>query len=206
MTDQFKSVTVIVTAALLIQACGMFKDKPEEYLLAEEGSSLDIPEGLDQPRLVSPVLIGVKPMQPPSGDELNPLPPRAAITAGGGQANAYLAWSAAGAFLSVKDNPESVDERLRTAIESSGMSMVQADEQGRLKFEYHHEPAPVEKSFFEKMMFWRSNEGPDYSGTYQVHLEPDGNETRVYLLNTAGEAAFTNVAEHVLGIFMERLG
>ena len=28
MTDQLKSAMVLITAALLIQACGMFKDKP----------------------------------------------------------------------------------------------------------------------------------------------------------------------------------
>ena len=206
MTDQLKSAMVLIAAALLIQACGMFKDKPEEYLLSEEGSALEIPEGLDYPRQVRPVLIGVKPMQPPTGDELNPLPPRAAITAGGGEANAYLAWSAGGAYMSVKDNPASVAERLRLAIESSDMSLVQADKQGSHRFEYLHEPAPIEQSFFEKMMFWHSNEGPNYSGTYQVHLEPDGEETRVYLLNAASEPALTNAAEHVLGIFMEQLG
>ena len=37
-------------------------------------------------------------------------------------------------------------------------------------------------------------------------LKPDGEDTRVYLLFGTGEAVDTAGSEHILGIFMERLG
>jgi uncharacterized lipoprotein len=145
-------------------------------------------------------------MRNPSGDELNPMPPRAASTAGGGEANAYIAWSAAGAYLAVKDTPDSVTRRLRFAIERSGMILVQRDDVNGHQFEYTHIQQPMEKSFFGKLKFWKEEYGPNYSGTYRVRLEPDGRETRVYLMTEGGEPAGTNAAEQILGLFMERLG
>ena len=206
MTVKLKPAVVLFLAAFLMQACGLFKDKPAEYLLSDDGMPLQLPEGLDNPRPVSPVVIGVEEIRAPSGDELNPLPPRAAITAGGGDANAYLAWSASGAYLAVKDSPESVARRLRFAIQRSGMNLVEMNDDGAHKFEYRHVQVPVEKGFFEKMLFWRDNLGPDYSGAYRTRIQADGDESRVYLMLETGTPASTNAAEHVLGIFMERLG
>ena len=79
-------------------------------------------------------------------------------------------------------------------------------DEGAHKFEYSHLRVPREKGFFEKMLFWRNDLGPDYSGTYQVVIQPDGEASRVYLKFETGSPANTNAAEHVLGIFMERLG
>jgi uncharacterized lipoprotein len=176
------------------------------YLGAEEGKPLQVPPGLDQPRPLRPVVIGVEEMRKPNLDELNPLPPRAAVTAGGGEANAYLAWSASGAYLAVKDTPRSVGRRLRYAIQRSGMNLQEISDQGAHRFDYQHVREPRERGFFEKMMFWRESLGPDYSGTYVVRLQEDGKETRVYLVTPEGAPASTNAAEHILGIFMERLG
>jgi len=55
------------------------------------------------------------------------------------------------------------------------------------------------------MAFWRSNPA-DYSGTFMTSLKADGKNTRVYLLFGTGEAVDTTGSEHILGIFMERLG
>jgi len=206
MTSFTRTALTLLTAVSLLQACSWFRDKPPEYLESPEGRELQVPEGLDKPRPVNPVVIGVEDMRAPSGDELNPMPPRAVITAGRGDANAYLAWSAAGAYLAVKDTPDSVARRLRFAIERSGMSLLETDPEGAHRFEYRHVRVPVEKGFFGKFLFWRDNLGPDYSGTYRVRLEQEGQETRVYLETGSGGIAPTNAAEHVLGIFMERLG
>lgn len=206
MTSHFKTALTIAVAAALLQACSWFKDKQPEYLESREGQALKVPGDLDEPRPVSPVMIRIENMRLPQGDELRPMPPNAAVTAGGGQANAYMAWSSDGAFLAVKDTPESVSRRLRYAIERSGMKLVKQDENGAHLFEYVHQRIPQEKSFFQKILFWRSNEGPDYSGTYQLKLEPNGKETRVFLRSQNGDRAETNTAEYVLGAFMERLG
>ncbi len=206
MTVKLKPASALILCALLLQACSWFKDKPAEYLNSNEGTPLEMPEGLDKPRQVSSIMIGAGDMRTPSDDELNPLPPRAAITAGGGDANAYLAWSASGAYLAVKDSPQSVIRRLRFAIQRSGMNLVEKSDDGAHKFEYRHLRTAPEKGFFEKFLFWRNDLGPDYSGTYQLQIQADGDETRVYLMYVTGSAANTNAAEHVLGIFMERLG
>ena len=203
-----KLILLAITIAMFtgLQACSWFKNRTPEYLESDEGQALQVPEDLDTPRAVSPVVIGIQEMRLPTGDELQPLPPRAASTAGGGEANAYIAWSASGAYLAVKDTQESVARRLRFAIERSGMNLTERNEEGSHRFEYRHVPIPVEQSFFEKLAFWRDNLGPDYSGAYQVSLQPDDEETRVYLKTESGAAVSTNAAEHILGIFMERLG
>jgi uncharacterized lipoprotein len=200
------SLTLLALAALSVSGCSWFKDRPAEYLESDEGQALQLPEGLNAPRQVSPVVIGIQEMRLPTGDELNPLPPRAASTAGGGDANAYLAWSASGAYLAVKDSTESVARRLRFAIERSGMNLTENNNEGSHRFEYRHTRVPQEKTFFGKMAFWRDNLGPDYSGSYKVRLESDNDETRVYLILETGSPVSTNAAEHILGIFMERLG
>ena len=197
-------VTLLAIASL--QACSLFRERTPEYLESEEGKALQVPEDLDAPRPVSPIVIGIQEMRTPTGDELKPLPPRAASTAGGGDANAYIAWSASGAYLAVKDTPDSVARRLRYAIERSGMNLTRRSDEGAHRFEYRHTRMPVEQSFFERLAFWRDNLGPDYSGAYEVSLQPDGQETRVYLKTASGSAVSTNAAEHILGIFMERLG
>lgn len=206
MTSHFRIALTIAVAAIVLQACSWFGDKQPEYLESREGQALKVPEGLDEPRKVSPVVIRIDNMRMPTGDELRPLPPHAAITAGGGKANAYMAWSAAGAYLAVKDTPESVSRRLRLAIERSGMTLLRQDENGAHQFEYVHQRVPQEKSFFQKILFWRGDESPDYSGTYQLMLEPAGEETRVYLKSADGSPVDTSAAENVLGAFMERLG
>jgi len=206
MTVKLKPAMVLFLVALLMQACSWFKDKPAEYLNSDVGAPLEIPTGLDKPRQVASITIGGGILRSPTDDELNPLPPRAAVTAGGGDANAYLAWSATGAYLAVKDSPESVARRLRFAIQRSGMNLVERSDDGAHKFEYQHLRTAPEKGFFEKMLFWRNDLGPDYSGTYLVRIQADGDETRVYLMFATGSPANSNAAEHVLGIFMERLG
>jgi hypothetical protein len=128
-------------------------------------------------------------------------------TAGKQDANAYLAWSPQGAFLLVKDTPESVARRLRSVIENSGMQILQADESGAHKFHYTQPRPADEEGFFSRMAFWRSRpEYIDFSGTFMTSLKPDGQNTRVYLLFGNGESVDVQGTEHILGIFMDRMG
>ena len=152
--------------------------------------------------------IGVPQMRMPEGDELAPGPPRVVSTAGKKDTNAYLAWSPKGAYLMVKDTPVSVVKRLRYAIDNAaGLTMLKADDDGAHKFHYTQAPPPDEEGFFSHMAFWRSRpEYIDFSGTFMTRLEPDGQNTRVYLLFGNGEPVDTAGCEHILGIFMDRLG
>ncbi len=199
----YRMATTIILLAIL-SGCSLFGDNEPEYLASTELYPLRIPEGLDDPTGSAPVIISVPQMRMPAGDELEPMPPRVVSTAGQEDANAYLAWSAEGAYLMVKDTPESVARRLFFAIKNSGMSLLAKDEAGAHKFHYT-QPAPPDEGFFSRMAFWR-DQPFDYSGTFMTNLKADGKDTRVYLLFGNGEACDTSGSEHILGIFMERLG
>jgi hypothetical protein len=200
------AVTLIVIA--VISGCSSFGNNEPEYLASVETEPLRIPPGLDRPTSASPVLVSVPEMRMPAGDELEPAPPRVVSTAGQKDRNAYIAWSAEGAYLLVKDEPESVVRRLRAAIENSGMSMLEMSESGAHKFHYTQTPpVSADEGFFSRMAFWRDRpEYMNYSGTFMTSLRGDGQNTRVYLLFGSGEPVDVGGAEHILGIFMERLG
>lgn len=204
MMISFYRTVIALTLIAVLSGCSLFGNNEPEYLESVEGYPLRIPEGLDDPTGTTPVIISVPQMRMPAGDELEPMPPRVVSTAGKQDSNAYLAWSAEGAYLMVKDTPDSVARRLRFAIERSGMTMLQRDDTGAHKFHYK-QPAPPDEGFFSSMAFWRS-EAFDYSGTFMTRLKADGEDTRVYLLFGNGEACDTAGSEHILGIFMERLG
>ena len=183
----------------------MFGNNEPEYLASVEGEPLKIPEGLDTPNGPRPVVITVPQMRMPAGDELEPLPPRVVSTAGKQDTNAFMAWSAEGVYLMVKDTPDSVARRLRFAIVNSGMNMLERDDTGGHKFHYTQVHLTTDEGFFSSMAFWR-DKPVDYSGVFMTHLQADGENTRIYLLFGTGESVDTSGAEHILGIFMERLG
>ena len=197
----------LILIAVFLSGCSSWQNREPEYLASTEAPPLRIPPGLNNPTGPSPVLISVPEMRMPAGDELEPAPPRVVSTAGKQDANAYIAWSARGAYLMVKDTPDSVARRLRFAIVNSGMTMLQQDESGGHKFHYTQVHPENTEGFFSRMAFWRGR--PDYidfSGTFMTSLKPDGENTRVYLLFGNGEPVDTAGSEHILGIFMERLG
>ena len=203
MISFYRTAIALILIAIL-SGCSLFGDNEPEYLASVEGYPLRVPEGLDDPTGPAPVIIGVPEMRLPAGDELEPMPPRVVSTAGREDANAYLAWSAEGAYLLVKDTPESVAQRLRFAIEHSGMTMLRKDDAGAHKFHYS-QTKMADEGFFSNMAFWRSDPF-DFSGTFMTSLRADGENTRVYLLFGTGEPCDTAGSEHILGIFMERLG
>ena len=190
---------------VLMPACSWYQDRPPEYMLSEEVEPLRVPEGLDAIQYRTPLLVGAPQMRLPSASELNPGPPRAVSTGGRGDANAFMAWSAEGVYLSVLDGPQSVNRRLGAVIQSSGMRALDDAANGDHRFEYMH-LRPEERSFWQKMAFWNRSSGPDYSGFYRTQVVADGDNTRVFLFLDSGSPAPTGAAEHVLGIFMERLG
>ncbi len=203
MISFYRTAIALILVAVL-SGCSWFGKNEPEYLASAEDKPLKIPQGLDDPTGTTPVIIAVPQMRKPAGDELEPKPPRVVSTAGKQDTNAYMAWSAEGAYLMVKDTPESVARRLRFAIENSGMTLMQRDESGAHKFQYT-QPKSTNTGFFSRIAFWRRKPA-DHSGTFMTNLKADGENTRVYLLFSNGESCDTAGSEHVLGIFMERLG
>lgn len=206
MISLYRTVMMLILMSV-VSGCSLLGGGEPEYLASVEADPLIIPDGLDAPVPSEPVLIGVPEMRMPSGDELEPMPPRVVSTAGQQDANAYLAWSAEGAYLLVKDTPDSVATRLRYAIENTGMTLLESDESGAHKFHYSQPKTTADEGFFSRLAFWRgSDRDLDYSGTFMTSLRPDGMNTRVYLLFGNGEQVDTAGTEHILGIFMERFG
>jgi len=200
----FYRTATILTLVVVLAGCSWFGKNEPEYTASVEYEPLKIPAGLDTPQGVLPPIVILQPdMRKPAGDELEPLPPRVVSTAGKQDSNAYMAWSAEGVYLLVKDTPESVARRLRFAIVNSGMTMLEADDTGSHKFHYKQIMLDDE-GFFSNMAFWRDKR-TDYSGTFMTSLREDGDNTRVYLLFGTGEAVDTGGAEHVLGVLMDRL-
>mgnify|MGYP006278993899 CR=1 FL=1 len=191
--------------ALALGACSWFGDKPPEYMESREVPPLEVPADLDAPQYRSPIVISAPVMRMPSGDELNPGPPRVVSTGGRGDANAFIAWSAEGVYLAVQDTPESVERRLGFAIERTGMRPLPSEAADTLRFEYVHVRYD-DRSLWQKLAFWNRGDVPDFSGIYRARIVPDESGSRVYLDFDAGSPATTNAAEHILGIFMERLG
>lgn len=205
MISCYRTLCILVLASL-VSACSLFGNGEPEYLGSVEVEPLLIPEGLDTPIPTEPVLVSVPEMRMPSGEELDPMPPLVANTAGQQDANAYIAWSAEGAYLFVKDTPDSVTGRLRYAIENTGMTLLEFDQNGAHKFHYSQPKNQLDEGFFSRMAFWRGDDQLDFSGTFMTNLRADGMNTRVYLLFGNGEPVDTAGTEHILGIFMERFG
>ncbi|NOR19224.1 MAG: hypothetical protein GQ538_03950 [Xanthomonadales bacterium] len=206
MTNLPRLMALALTLFAVLSGCSMFGNNEPEYLASEEIPFLKVPEGLDDPRGARQVLITVPQMRMPAGDELEPKPPRVVSTAGKQDANAHMAWSAEGVYLLVKDTPDSVAKRLRYAIDHSGMTMLRSDDaSGSHKFHYSQAQTNEREGFFSRMAFWRADPF-DYSGTFMTNIREDGENTRVYLLFGNGKFVDTTGAEHILGIFMERLG
>ncbi|MEJ2535263.1 MAG: hypothetical protein P8008_07320 [Gammaproteobacteria bacterium] len=98
-----------------------------------------------------------------------------------------------------------VPEDLGFVISRSGMELLDPSPGEGHRFEYTHLVRDT-RSFWQKLAFWNNDLGPNYSGFYRTRVEPDTDGSRVYLLFDSGEPATTGAAEHILAIFMERLG
>jgi len=203
MTTPLHRTAVTLILITILSGCSWFgKDEPE-YLDSTEIAPLKIPPDLDDPKGITSVVISVPGMRMPAGDELEPMPPQVVSTTGNQDTNARLTWSAEGVYLVVKDTPKSVAKRLRTAIENSGMALLEKDDSGAYSFQYD-QPRSNDEGFFSRMAFWRKK-AADYSGTYMTSLKADEDHTRVYLLLNTGESADAAGSEHILGVLMERL-
>ena len=136
MMISFYRIAIALILIAVFSGCSSFNNNEPEYLASIEAAPLKVPEGMDNPTSPTPVIISGTNIRMPSGDELEPLPPRVVSTAGKQDANAYMSWSASGAYLMVKDTSDSVARRLRFAIQNSGMEMLEINDSGSHKFHY----------------------------------------------------------------------
>lgn len=197
---------LLVLCSSLLVACGWFRkeDKKPEYYAAVETPALEIPEALDQPLAPGALVISAPPARLPDA-ELVTVPPRITSDTTGKSDNTRLGWSAEGVFLLINDTPESVQRRLNYAIKRAGMTLRESPLDGVIEIDYRHVPEKEEKGFFSRMAFWR-DDGPNYSGSYQVITRPDLDNTRIYIKNADGTDSDLQATEHLLNILAQRLG
>jgi len=204
MTFRLVQLPCLCATALLMSACGLWGDKKPEYYDVPEAKPLKIPSGLDSPTSEAAFTIGI-PAFPLPESELNPIPPRVLANQAGQGGNSSLRWSADGVYILIQDSPDSVQRRLGYVIERSGMEMVRQEPDGAYVFQYQQVTVDRDEGFFTNLAFWRPD-APNYSGSYQTLLEPDGNSTRIYVKYADGRDVPMEAAEQVLAILKERLG
>ena len=194
----------LLLVLLVAAGCSSEGRKPE-YYDSEETPSLVIPEGMDTPTSLTALIIR-SPAIPLSSFELDPVPPRISSTTSGIDANSRLNWSAHGMFLLVDDTHESAERRLDIVINRSGMKNIREDENGVRRFDYYQEFESFNSGFISHLAFWRKDKREDYSGAYQVYLQPAGETTRVFIKYADGTDCEPDAAEHVLAVLRARLG
>lgn len=205
LSPKITPALILMLTALSTSSCSLFgkKDQPEYYGVPE-ASPLKIPEGLDTPTSQTALTIDYPPV-PLAETELSAVPPRVLANQSEEASNSKIRWAADGIYILVEDSADSVKRRLGYVIERSGMEMQGPVADGEYRFEYEHPENDRDTGFVNWVAFWRKN-APDYSGTYQTLLQPDGNNTRVYLIYADGGEVPIDAAEHVLAILKERLG
>lgn len=204
MSTSRQFLILLMTLALLsVTACSSGSKKPE-YYNEEETPALKIPDGLSMPDSGSALIIRT-PYIPPPAMAMMDKPPRISSTTSGIKPNSRLNWSAQGLYLLVDDTPESAHRRLGLIIERSGMQRIRIDENGVYRFDYYQKFGDTE-GFFSKMAFWNRDASEDYSGAYQTFVQPEGDETRVYIKYADGTDCEPDAAEHLLAVVGARMG
>ena len=198
------SVLTILPALALLAGCAS-DSGPREYYEAVETEPLEIPEGLAQPTSSAALVINAPPM-PLSPMPTESKPPRISSTTSGLDSNSSFKWSAQGLYLLVDDSPESVQRRLGLVIERAGMQRVRVDEQGVYRFDYYQTFGGDDAGLLSRMAFWKRDDVEDYSGAYQAFVQPDGQQTRVYVKYADGTDCEPDAAEHILDVVRSRLG
>ena len=209
-TLKIAAVLLLASCCMALSSCSMFhRDKKlPQYYYAVESPELDVPEGLARPSSSGAFVIAT-PAAPLSQKEIRTFPPRVDSTSTDAQAGSAVRWSAGVVYLSVKDSQPSVFRRLGFVVTRSGMSMSDTIGDSGYSFEYRHTPKSTDEgffgNFFGKMAFWR-DKPPNYSGTFLVVTQAEGETTRVYIKNADGSDADPDAAEHLLEVLAIRLG
>lgn len=199
-----QSIRIVALAllALSIAACGIF-EREKIYVASREAEPLEVPDDLDPPRRDIALVMNDDSV-PEFAAPISEQPPRF-IASLSENSDSVLRIDAEGAYILLEDTPESVYRRLGLTIERAGMGIRERNPEQRFyEFNYRSSGRP-KKSFFGRLLFWRDAEDP-VSGIYRAQIRPEGEESRIYLLQPNGEAASDLAAEQILSVFLDRLG
>ena len=206
MTKHSNTIVAALLSALLLaglSACSRGQKTPE-YYGAQEIQPLEIPENLSRPDHSQALIIDA-PYMPPPSLVMETRPPRISSTTSGIDQNSRLNWSAQGLYLLVEDTPESAHRRVGFVINNAGMERIRLDDEGVYRFDYYQTFEDT-GGFWKSMAFWSRDSSEDYSGAYQVFVQPDGENARVYIKYADGTDCEPDAAEHLLDVIRARLG
>jgi uncharacterized lipoprotein len=198
--------SLLLLAAILMTGC-FNRDRQPIYVESDEVATIRAPEGLSEPRIRGTYQVPgtFLPQLAAAGNEARP--PRVLTSAEAEASRSHIRFGPTGLYLEVDDEADSVWRRLGFTLNRSGMSVREVDESSRyFEFRFDHDPIYIERGRIARLAFWRSGEVLDYSGNYRVEVQPDGDATRLALLDSNGEVIGMNRAEYVLAILRERLG
>lgn len=197
---------LLLCAICSIAGCAN-RDRQPIYVASEEVQSVQVPEGLSEPRIRPTYRIpGYSlPEMAAVGDEARP--PRVLPSAEAEASRSHIRFGPSGLFLAVDDEAESVWRRLSFALNRGGMSVRRVDEASRqFQFRFDHDPIAVNRTGLARLAVWRGSEVMDYSGDYRAEVHPDGDNARVNIYHANGNLLDMETAEYVLAVLRERLG
>ena len=199
------------TLLLLLNGCGLFGDKEEDrpvYFEASETEYLAVPKGLNEPRRDQALEIMGERVAPGMTIDASSEPPRVQGAEGADVSFSGINYGAKGNYLLIDGSVGDVYSRLKDAIASTGMELLDENSaESSFDVYYADPPRPKpKKGFFKSMLFWKGNKATDYSGNYRTSLEADGDKTRIYLLNMQGQSTTEEAADVVLGHVLEGIG
>ncbi|MFW5927139.1 MAG: outer membrane protein assembly factor BamC, partial [Wenzhouxiangella sp.] len=207
ISRMMKKTFLVLLMALLAGGC-FNRDRQPLYAESQEVDPIRVPEGLSSPstRPTFAVPGHSLPELAAQGDEEKP--PRVQPSTQAERSRAQIRFGETGLYLEVRDDTESVWERLGSVLDGDGMLVREADDDvNRYRFDFRHDPIRVERTGLARLAFWRGEEVTDYSGTYLVEVRSgDGRFTQVALLDANGDILDMEQAEFVLAELRERLG
>lgn len=206
LNRSFAKLLALFVLVVALSACGG-RDRQPVYLEGEEIEPIRSPETLDAPAVRTTFQVDGY-FLPELAGQHDARPPRVLPSAEAERSRSHIRFGPRGLFLEVEDDAESVWRRLGFSLNRGGMQ-VREVRQERRQYDFHFDddPTVIDRRGLSRLVFWRSPEGIDHSGTYVAEVEPVGEETsRVLLMDSGGNLLDMDRAEHVLSVLRERLG
>ena len=210
MTPKFLlKALALLCLGLILSGCGLGgkKDAAPIYGEADELESLQVPQGLSQPKDGAALSIRGRDVAPLNPDAAEIMPPRVLSSDGVGTSRGILKYGVRGTYLVVPGTVEVVFPRLERSIERTGIEIRKKDTIGQFyEIDYRDDlRVRQKKSFFQRLKFWQRESAEDFSGVYRAQLQADGKSTRIYLFDGDNLPAAEGIADQLLSSFLERM-
>ncbi len=200
----------VVLTLVLVGGCSWF-DREPAYREARSGDTLRVPEGLTRPippaELAVPNAAGSDFPAEHSGE-----PPEVVLQMSrqskiDPDVGAYLSIDSGALLLVVRDSPDSVWRRTKSALEQSGASILGSD-QGEMQYRVAYvSQAPVPKrSIWSRLNPFSKDQEQSQEYSFDLKIQSRSGHTKVTLHDAEGYVQSGRVAEELLEKLADRLG